>query len=323
MAAPVNVDSFVRAETARMLSDIQTSAGGVNRFRHNREPASVHEQTVIRLNRDTLYSFAVVDVSRGASVTLPDAGERYLSAMVVDEDHFVTAIHHAPGRHDLGAGRSDDAGGSHVLVAVRVLVDAADPADLARVAALQDELVLTAGSAVPFSAPDTDPESLDDTRDALLRLASRLVSFDRMFGRRDQVEPVRHLIGTAAGWGGLPTTEAAYAGLDPRLPPGRYDMTFTDVPVDAFWSVSVYDASGYFAPNASGRYSVNSVMGDKDGDGSVTVRFLPADVEPELPNAIPVPEGWNILVRLYRPRREVLDGTWTLPPLVPAEPDGR
>ncbi|HET7802495.1 MAG TPA: DUF1254 domain-containing protein [Humibacillus xanthopallidus] len=84
MTMPVNVDNFVRVETARMLADIQQSAGGVNLFRHNRQPAPIDEQTVIRLNRDTLYSFAVVDLSRGADLTLPETDGRYLSAMVVN-----------------------------------------------------------------------------------------------------------------------------------------------------------------------------------------------------------------------------------------------
>src|SRR5689334_1551968 len=73
----VNVDNFARAETHRMMADLQRDAGGVNLFRHNREPASVDQQTVIRMNRDTLYSFAVVDVSDGATLTMPDAGDRY------------------------------------------------------------------------------------------------------------------------------------------------------------------------------------------------------------------------------------------------------
>ena len=66
----VNVDNFVRAETDRMFTDLQGDAGGVNVFSHNREPASVARQTVIRLNRDTLYSFAVVDIAEGATVTI-------------------------------------------------------------------------------------------------------------------------------------------------------------------------------------------------------------------------------------------------------------
>lgn len=313
MTARVNVDNFVRAETARMLSDLQRGAGGVNVLRHNREPAPVDEQTVIRLNRDTLYSFAVVDLSAGASVTLPDAGPRYLSMMVVNEDHLVTEIRHDAGTHELSV---DRVGTTYAFVAVRILVDASDPADVAAVGELQDAVRLEAGSARPYEPPGFDTESLDATRASLLALAAGLAGYDRTFGTRDQVEPVRHLIGTAAGWGGLPTTEAAYLGLEPRRPPGRYRMTFADVPADAFWSVSVYDANGYFVPNGSGRYTVNSVTGHRDSDGSTTVRFVPEDTDLDVPNTIPVPEGWNLLVRVYRPRPEVLDGSWRLPPLL-------
>ena len=76
----VNVDNFARAETDRMFADIQRDAGGIDTFRHNREPASIDQQTVIRLNRDTLYSFAIVDISAGAVLTLPDSGEMVLTA---------------------------------------------------------------------------------------------------------------------------------------------------------------------------------------------------------------------------------------------------
>ena len=67
----VGVDNFVRAETDRMFAALQAEAGGVNIFRHNREPTSIDHQTVIRMNRDTLYSFAIVDISQGATVTVP------------------------------------------------------------------------------------------------------------------------------------------------------------------------------------------------------------------------------------------------------------
>ena len=315
MPLHVNVDNFVRVETARMLSDIQQSAGGVNAFRHNRQPAAIDEQTVIRLNRDTLYSFAVVDVSQGADLTLPQTDGRYLSAMVVNEDHYVVDVFHDAGVHHLTA---DHVGSGHALVAVRTLVDPNDPADLAEVAAIQDGVVLSAGSAEPFQAPDYDTTTLDQTRNALLDLARNLVGFDHTFGSREEVDPVRHLIGTAAGWGGLPTSEAAYVGVDPKVAPGSYELTLRDVPVDAFWSVSVYNAAGFFEPNASGRYTLNSVTADRNDDGSVTVRFVPDDSVTGS-NTIPVPgEGWNYLVRLYRPRAEFFDGSWVLPTLEPS-----
>ena len=88
-----------------------------------------------------------------------------------------------------------------------------------------------------------------------------------------------------------------------------------DVPVDAFWSVSVYNARGYFEPNGDDRYSVNSITGVADEDGAITVRFTPPG-EATGPNDIPLPEGWNYLLRLYRPRAEFLEGRWEVPDLV-------
>lgn len=312
MSIHVNADNFVRAETDRMFADIQRDAGGVNTFKHNREPAPIDNQTVIRLNRDTLYSFAIVDLSEGATLVVPESGERYLSVMVLDTDHYVRAVLHDAGTYELGELAPD---AEYVLVAVRTLVDPSDRDDIAAVAGLQDAIHLDARASRPFERTDFDSASLDATRGALLTLAAGLRGFDRTFGGRDDVDPVRHLIGTAAGWGGLPITEASYVGVDPQQPVGFYDLTMRDVPVDAFWSISVYNAQGFFEPNADDRYSVNSVTGVRDEDGSITVRFTPPG-EATAPNSIPLPEGWNYLIRLYRPRPEFLDGSWQAPDLI-------
>jgi len=68
----VNVDNFARAESNRMFASFQAEAGGVNVFRRTCEPTRVDHQPVIRMNRDTLYSAAVVDISEGATVAIPD-----------------------------------------------------------------------------------------------------------------------------------------------------------------------------------------------------------------------------------------------------------
>ena len=64
-----------------------------------------------------------------------------------------------------------------------------------------------------------------------------------MFGTKEDVDPHAHLLGTAAGWGGLPEQEAYYESREPGLPVGRYTITAKDVPVDAFWSITVYGAT--------------------------------------------------------------------------------
>ncbi len=302
----VNADNFVRAETHRMMAGLQRDAGGVNTFLHNREPASVDKQTVIRMNRDTLYSFAVVDISAGATLTVPDSGERYLSVMVVNEDHYINEVFHEAGRYDLTV---EEFSSPYVVVAARTLVDPLDPNDLATVAAIQDQLLIEATTGRAFELPEYDTESLDRTRNALLDLARDLTSFTSMFGRQGNVDPVHHLIGTAAGWGGLPDAEATYVGVFPNLPVGEYELTVgDDVPVDGFWSISVYNADGFFEANEQRAYSINNVTAVHNDDGSVTVRFGGNG-----DNALPIPDGWNYLVRLYRPRPEILKGDWTFP----------
>jgi len=304
----VNADNFIVAETHRMMADLQRDAGGVDRFLHNREPAAIDKQTVIRLNRDTLYSFAVVDISAGAVLTVPDAGDRYLSVMVVNEHHYINRVFHDAGSHDL---RPDELDSPYVVVAARTLVDPRDPDDLARAAAVQDGLGISGAAGRPFELPAYETEGFDRTRKALLALAAEQVSFEPSFGRQKDVDPVRRLIGTAAGWSGLPDAEATYGGVAPNLPVGEYELTVPhDVPVDGFWSISVYNADGFFEPNEQGAYSVNSITAVRNEDGSVTVRFGGSG-----DNSIPVTEGWNYLVRLYRPRHAIPSGDWRCPTL--------
>jgi hypothetical protein len=312
MSIPVNVENFARAESDRMFASFASDAGGVNVLHHHRAPTPVDHQPVIRMNRDTLYSAAVLDISEGATLTIPDGGPRYVSVMVVNQDHYINRVFHQPGSYALTVDEFDT---PWVAVAARVLVDPADAHDVAAVNELQDRFAIEAGSSSPFEMPDYDTAGLDATRNSLLELARGLRGFDHAFGSRAEVDPIRHLLGTAAGWGGLPDREAQYIGVEPRLPVGEYSLTVRDVPVDGFWSISVYDAHGYFQPNDRNSYSVNNITAKPNDDGSVTVNFGGDD---DRPNLIPIMEGWNYTVRLYRPRPEVLDGSWTFPELKPA-----
>ncbi|SDZ31771.1 DUF1254 domain-containing protein [Herbiconiux ginsengi] len=306
----VTVENFVRAETDRMFAGLAAAAGGSNRWRHVREPAPLDEQTVVRLNRDTLYSSAIVDISNGATITIPDAGSRYLSVMIVNQDHYINDVLHEPGDHELTVDKYDT---PWVLVAVRTLVDPDDPADVAAVARVQDSLGLAVDSDASFTAPAYDTASLDAVRQSLLDLGRGIKDFSGTFGRAADVDPVKHLIGTATGWGGLPASEAFYVNVDPGLPVADFELTARDVPVDAFWSVTVYNADGYLEPNEKGVNSINSITGVTNDDGSITVRFGSGDA----PNTIPIVEGWNYTVRLYRPHAEIIDGSWTFPQAVP------
>ena len=309
MSEKVTVETFVRAESNRMMANLMAASGGINRWHHNRVPTPLDQQTVVRMNRDTLYSFAVVDLDDGAVVTMPDSGGRYTSLMVVNQDHYINQIIHSPGEHRLAL---VDHGSRYVLLAMRVLADPADPDDVAAANAVQDGLGLTATSAEPLVLPDYDEESFTAVRSALTELGRHLSGLTRMFGARDAVDPVHHLIGTAIGWGGLPEQEAVYATVEPGLPVGQYRIVVPpQVPVDAFWSISVYNADGYFDESAEGGCSLNQITAAKEADGSVVINLGGRDDGRS--NCLQLTDGWNYTVRLYQPRPEVIDGRWTFP----------
>jgi hypothetical protein len=68
---PVTVENFIRAETDLYFGAVALKEGGFGKFEHHRELASIDNQTIIRMNRDTLYSAVVVDLDAGpVTITL-------------------------------------------------------------------------------------------------------------------------------------------------------------------------------------------------------------------------------------------------------------
>jgi hypothetical protein len=311
-AIPVTADNFVRAESDMYFGNVARQ-GGFGKFFHNTEPAPIQDQTVIRLNRDTLYSGAVFDLDAGpVTLTLPDPGERFLSMQVFDEDEFVVMVVYGAGKHTL---TKEKIGTRYALAGLRILVDPADPKDLAQVHALQNAVKVEQKGSGKFEVPNWDPGSQKNVRQALLALGTQLPDSRHMFGMKDDpnVDPVRHLIGAAMAWGGNPEKEATYLNVTPSQNDGKaaYLLNVKDVPVDGFWSVIVYDKDGYIPKNDRRVYSFNNLTAKKDPDGSVSIQFGgdPAKAR----NCIPIVPGWNYMVRLYRPRAEILKGSWKFP----------
>jgi hypothetical protein len=310
----VNVDNFVRAETAAQFDRLlQIPGAAINTVVHFRNPVALDSQTVIRMNRDTLYSGVLVDISEGATLTVPDIGDRYMSLMVINEDHYVNRVYDAAGTYDL---TMEEFHTPYVDIAVRTLVNASDPADIKEANALQDQITVKAASAKPYTHPNYDQVSYEATYGALIDLSKGITNLEGMFGKKEEVGEVRHLVGAAFAWGGLPEHEAYYLTVEPDLPVGAYEITVKDVPVDAFWSISVYNKDGYFQENEYDAYSVNDLTGTPNDDGSFTIHF---GGDPESVNYLHILEGWNYSVRLYQPREEILGGTWIFPDVKPVQ----
>jgi hypothetical protein len=315
---PVTADNFTRAETDTYFANIVKQAGGPGSFFHRREIEPIDKQIVIRGNRDTLYSAAVFDLDAGpVTITLPDAGNRFMSLIVIDEDQYTPAVYYGAGSHTF---TKEQIGTRYLMLALRTFIDPNDPEDLTKAHALQDLVKLHQQDRGTFAVPNWDPVSHKKVRDALLILASTLPNSDRGFGTKEQVDPVRRLILSASAWGGNPDSEAKYLNVTPSKNDGKavYQLTVPrDVPVDGFWSITVYDAEGRFQKNKYDAYSLNNLTAKKSADGSVTVQFGGCDGK--IDNCLPVIPGWNYMVRFYRPRKEILDGIWKFPDAQPVK----
>ena len=307
---PVTVNNFIRAETDMYLANI-SKGGGFGKFSHRREPASIDNQDVVRMNRDTLYSVAVFDLDAGpVTIVMPDAGKRFMSLMIVDEDHYVKGVFYGPGSHTL---TRDNIGTRYVNAAVRTLVNPEDPKDVEQVHALQDAIKSSQKSTGTFEVPNWDQASQKKVRDALLVLHTTVSDFKDAFGAKGKVDPVMHLIGTASGWGANPDKDAHYLNVMPPKNDGVtvYKLNVKNAPVDGFWSVSVYNEQGYFEKNSYNSYSLNNITAEKEADGSIAIQFGGCDGK--IKNCIPIMKGWNYAVRMYRPRPEILNGKWKFP----------
>jgi len=313
-AVPVGVENFVRAESdlymGKMVKD-----GSLGQFIHSRQPVVIDNQNVIRMNRDTLYSEAVFDLDAGpVTITLPDAGKRFMSTMVVSADHYVPAVFYGAGSHVL---TKENVGTRYVFVALRTLVDPADPKDIEQVHKLQDAIKVSQAGAGKFEVPNWDQVSQTKVREALFVLGATIPDYNKSFGTKETVDPIHHLIGTATGWGGNPAKDAIY--LSGAVPNNDGTVVYTlkvgDVPVDSFWSVSVYNADGYFQKNPYDAYSLNNLTAKKSDDGSIVIQFGGCDGK--VVNCLPTVPGWNYTVRLYQPRAEILSGQWSFPQAQP------
>lgn len=312
----VTVDNFPRAESDRYFG-FTVKRGGLGKFSHWRDLVPADSQTVVRPNRDTLYSTAVFDLDAGpVTVTMPDAGPRYMSLAVLDEESHVIGVHYRAGSHTF---TRQAIGTRYVMLGVRTLIDPGKPDDAKQAWALQDAIqVSQAGGPGRFEVPNWDKTSQDAIRTALIALGTNIPDSRRMFGKRDQVDPVRHLVGSAIAWGGIPEKDAFYQIVNPERNDGTtaYRLDLPAVPVGAFWSISVYNAAGYFQRNPQNAYSLNSLTAKRAADGSVSIRF--GGCGADTVNCLPTMPGWNYMVRYYLPHAEILQGTWKLPEPRPA-----
>jgi hypothetical protein len=309
----VTVDNFVRAESDAVFARY-VQQGGFGKFFNQRNPVSIDKQNVIRMNRDTLYSVGIFDLTEPVTIVKPASDGRYQSMMVLSQDQYVVMIEYGEGEFTL---TKEQVGTRYGCVIFRTFIDASDPDDITAANALQDKITVRQKNIGTLEIPDWDAASLKKIRDAVNILAATRASAKGMFGKKGHVDPISHLLGAAYGWGGLPDSAAIYDNVVPQKNDGKtpYSLTVKDVPVDGFWSITVYGKDGFMVKNNQNAYSYNNKTARKNPDGSITINFGGGR---DAMNNLPITPGWSYIVRMYQPRKEIIDGSWQFPLPQPA-----
>jgi len=292
---PVTEDNYEVAESDLAFNNI-TKLVGSNEWYHFPGLTPLDNQTVVRMNRDTIYSAYIADLSKGGTITIPDTGERYISVMVVQNDHYIDQVFSTPGTHEIES-QTDFA-----MLAARVQIDPNDPSDMDRVKEIQQQIRVTSGSHKDHKMPNYDMKQLISVREALTKEGSKLGNQKNMQGAHGKIDPRMHMYGTAIGWGMLPDEEAQYFSYyskgDVKDPNNCSQATYQAPKVlgKGFYSLTLYNHEGYIAFD---RAVLNKNNIQYNDDGSFTVNY--GNCAANAKNVMPVAEGWDVMMRIYKP----------------------
>ncbi|CAE8728441.1 unnamed protein product [Polarella glacialis] len=346
----VTVENYLVAECDFYMGKYIPEALG--KFKHMRElvavdtspsSAPMHGQPVIRMNRDTLYSPLIVDLSTTAEVTFPDVGHRFLSLLMLSETHDSFPSVYEPGKYLLtkdscgcpppcrGTTKTGAActaiGTRYAFLILRTLADAANATDIAAAHDAQDAFAVKQEDPGKWEVPDWNQTELSRIRNDLLDLRE-MSTTPTTFGFFTGPEKIDHLFGllnVAVGWGGVRPKDQTYVFWSSGGEPGDFTMTMPKVPVEAngFWSITVYSKEGFMFADPSNYNSAVQGSQGQNRDGSTTVYFGGCDdpkrQKPSKAHCLPIQQGWGTVIRFFRPSEVILDGTW-VPPKPISEP---
>ena len=289
--------NFKDAETnAYFMKQWKKQDGKANVLIHEREFVKVETQDVVRMNRDTLYSRSIIDVSEGATISL-EKYDGYQTVLVLDSHHNqVTSIQNGESL-TIDKNNPEIEDGDFIYIIVRTGVNPGEDG-IKNAHAAQDKIKIEAKSAKEWTPENFDEESLKVVRDELKKdFASKSYKLENGFGTKDYVDFETATIASALGWGGYAKEQAVYSLFNNDKP---ITVTFEKPDLDfdkfAFYSITVYDKEGWIATK---EFAINSSDMEANADGSYTINFG----KPGTKNNLDIPEGkFTGAIRAYMPK---------------------
>ena len=280
----------------------------VNEWAHQDDISNVKTQQVIRENQDVVYSSAVVDISKGATISVPKS-DTYHVIQIIDFQNYIVDVLY-PGQSTTVT-PDNVTYGNYVYLNMRIRKLPEDRGGIEATHKLQRLATIEAKSALPYQSPDivVDKEKLEKVRLALIKdvREGKATDTSRAMGTPYNTDPQVHLYATAYGWGGMTVEDAAYLPIErnqTKIENGKAlpsSITFTPPEIDfergGFWSITTYNAEGWLARDQA---AISNSEASPNKDGSYTIRFNSSDEE----NNVETPAPFAALLRVYVPKRK-------------------
>lgn len=311
----VTPESYPTNETSRQILKTQTLVG-VNNFLHKPQLTPTDNQPVVRMNRDTYYSFAVIDVSKGAKIIMPKIPNgKYMSVQGVTEDHRIQAMRYGSGTFNLSTHIGD-----HLYLIIRLDATLTEE----QVKDIQGKMQIEANSNMAFATAPVNIKSFTEVENILKSKLPAIAKADGINLMRGMFTDPRdksaknfsdekYQVGAALGWGGAQMIDNIYESSGNFSTEKSYQVTFEDPKNIAFWSITAYNEKGFMF-NDLANYSSNTAQ--VNNDGTYTISFgcgNEAKNNLEIDNSSKV---FNIVVRHYQPSKRVIKGNYRIVPQI-------
>ena len=296
----VTEDNFLVAEADRYLAEQQELAP-VNQWEHKFKLMTYLTQSVVRQNRDTLYSKSIVDVSKGATFSV-EKSDQYQTLHVLDSNHReIFVLYSNSDKRSITIDMSDlsKGAGEHVYVILRTAMPNGESKEAYAVAnKLQRSAKISAKSNKPYIPKGFNQELREATR---LALEPKILTlyFPNAFGPVGAQNITKHdaALGVGIGFGGFSTLKAHYKVLLAEDRSGACQTMTFDAPKfkkNGFFSITTYGPDAYIHAD---KYAINMSEMEQDKDGRYTVNFNCKGAK----NNLEVMKDWTGALRMYRP----------------------
>jgi hypothetical protein len=299
------------------------------------------EDPIVRVNNDTVYRQAWIYLADGPVILSSNSPskKRFTSFQLQDDrnanyrniigpDGSYTLYHGEKPENITGEAVEVPSLLSTVITRIEVK-DKNDPTDLADALSVYDGLTIegpTIGQLPVVDVLSDFDERVVQVAEKRMQETKKTVPYSEMIAGPGQepgkdVSILNFATGTKEGYGGPATSHSAYesmyndeSGETLEGSKGEYLLVTEAPPVNAFWSVTVYDSStGRLHPNDDNRYHINNTSAVKNEDGTYTFRFKVRCEEGDV-NCLEVPAGpFDVATRYYLPEPEIMSGEWTMP----------